>query len=98
MTTNRFGDANFDLKFDEQDFVDVFIAGEYLDEVPFNSTWATGDWDGDGDFTSADILFVFQFGHYDSGARASIPNMSEAPNRVGQSLFGEAGQLKTFSA
>ena len=34
-----------------------------------NSTWADGDWDGDGDFTSSDMVLAFQAGGYTTAAR-----------------------------
>ena len=33
--------------------------------VAGNSTWADGDWDGDGEFTSQDIILAFQDGNYE---------------------------------
>ena len=44
------GDSNLDGVFNSQDLVLVFTAGQYEDNVPGNSGWASGDWDGDGDF------------------------------------------------
>jgi hypothetical protein len=42
----------------------VFQAGEYEDQVPGNSTFEEGDWNGDGDFTTSDFVFVLQAGTY----------------------------------
>ena len=61
------GDANLDLEFGSDDFVQVFAEGLYEDEVPLNSTWATGDWNGDKDFDSADLVAAFREGGYDQG-------------------------------
>ncbi|MCA9197151.1 MAG: lamin tail domain-containing protein [Planctomycetales bacterium] len=58
------GDANLDLVFNSQDLVLIFQTAEYEDGIPGNSTWTEGDWDGDGDFTSSDLVFAFQFGLY----------------------------------
>ncbi|MCA9213377.1 MAG: CotH kinase family protein, partial [Planctomycetales bacterium] len=53
------GDANHDGLFNSQDLVQIFQAAEYEDDVPGNSTWEEGDWDGDGDFTTSDLVFAF---------------------------------------
>jgi hypothetical protein len=34
-----------------------------------NSTWATGDWNGDGDFNTSDFVLAFQVGAYEQGPR-----------------------------
>lgn len=54
-----YGDANLDLRFDTTDFVVVFQAGQYEDDVTGNSNWQQGDWNGDGDFTSDDFVQAF---------------------------------------
>jgi hypothetical protein len=46
------------------DLITVFRAGQFEDRVPGNSTWETGDWDGDGDFTTSDLIAAFQQGGY----------------------------------
>ena len=69
-----FGDANFDLVFDDQDFVAVFIAGEYVSGA--SAGWAEGDWDGNGTFDEQDIVSVFVAGDYlkpSRGAVAAVP-------------------------
>ncbi|MFC1757192.1 CotH kinase family protein [Planctomycetota bacterium] len=58
------GDSNGDGIFDSSDFVAVFIAGEYEDDVENNSTFEEGDWNGDGDFDSSDFVLAFQAGTY----------------------------------
>lgn len=60
-----FGDANLDGVFNSEDIVQVFVLGEYDDDIAGNSTWSSGDWDGDGDFTSDDIVVAFIHGQYD---------------------------------
>ena len=57
-----FGDANLDGVFDLTDLELVVQAGEYDDGIATNSGWASGDWDGDDDFTSDDLLAAFQQG------------------------------------
>ena len=46
-----FGDANLDGLFNSDDFVQVFAVGKY--ESDQEASWAEGDWDGDGLFSSA---------------------------------------------
>ncbi|MDG2382105.1 MAG: lamin tail domain-containing protein [Pirellulaceae bacterium] len=62
------GDSNRDGRFDSQDLVIVFQAGEYEDETPNNSSWEDGDWNNDGDFNTTDLVFAFQAGSYSRDA------------------------------
>jgi hypothetical protein len=66
------GDANDNGRFDSSDLVTVFQAGEYEDQVPFNSTFEEGDWDGDYDFTTADLVFALAAGRYPADQTASV--------------------------
>lgn len=59
------GDANLDGRFDSQDLIEVFVAGQYEDTVAENSLWSSGDWDGDGEFDSNDLVLAFQRGTYE---------------------------------
>ena len=59
------GDANGDAVFDSSDFVQVFQAGEYEDDIDGNSTFREGDWNGDGDFDTTDFVLAFQTGRYE---------------------------------
>ncbi len=68
-----FGDANLDGRFDSGDLVSVFTAGQYEDTVPRNSTWSTGDWSGDLEFTTDDLIVAFQDGGFEK-APPSVPN------------------------
>ncbi len=65
-----YGDSNLDSQFDSKDLIQVLAAGEYLDNYDGNSTWATGDWNGDGDFDPSDLTLCFQSGGYERGPRA----------------------------
>ena len=56
----------------------MFQANEYEDDEPLNSTWAEGDWNGDGEFGSSDLIVAFQAG-YDE------PPPAAAKARVGRS-------------
>jgi hypothetical protein len=60
-----FGDANVDGVFDSSDLVLIFQCGEYEDGLARNSGWACGDFDGDQDFTSADLVSAFIDGGYE---------------------------------
>jgi hypothetical protein len=58
------GDSNLDGVFDSADLIEVLKRGEYEDNVPLNSDWLDGDWDGNGDFESGDFVYAIQAGHY----------------------------------
>ena len=71
------GDANLDGEFNSRDFVSVFEAGEYEDDIAGNSGWAEGDWNGDGDFTTADFVVAFEDGGYEQGPRVALKTVPE---------------------
>ena len=71
VANSYFGDANLDGEFNSSDFVVVFTAGEYEDEIVGNSLWGEGDWNGDGDFNSGDFVLAFTDGGYEIGPRNS---------------------------
>ncbi len=82
MLRTDVGDVNLDQRFDSQDLVRVFEAGQYEDNLPGNSRWTTGDWDADGDFGSADLVHAFQDGGYgknEARAAAPIPEPALSP-------------------
>ena len=60
----KLGDTNLDGRFESIDLVELFLVGEYEDDVDRNSTWADGDRNCDGEFTSEDIVAVFRAGGY----------------------------------
>lgn len=70
-----FGDANLDGRFSSGDLVSVWQAGEYSDEWIGNSTWGTGDWNGDGEFTENDFIVALTRGNYEGtdAATAVVP-------------------------
>ena len=70
------GDSNLDGIFNSSDFVAVFTAGEYEDDIPRNSGWAEGDWNCDGDFNSNDFVAVFTAGTF-------VRNATIAPAEIG---------------
>lgn len=81
LARSWYGDANLDGIFDTADFLQVFAAAEYNDQLPNNSSWATGDWNGDGDFGTGDLIVAFQDGGYEattSAANRSVANLPES--------------------
>ncbi len=77
LARSWYGDANLDGIFDTADFLQVFAAAEYNDQMPNNSSWATGDWNGDYEFNTRDLVTAFQGAGYDKSPRsaeiASVP-------------------------
>jgi hypothetical protein len=65
------GDSNLDGRFDSSDLVQIFQAGEYEDSADNNSTWSEGDWDGDRNFTTGDLILAFQRDRYSAASRSS---------------------------
>ena len=65
-----FGDANLDGMFNQDDIVDVLEAGEFGDGVPMNSSWATGDWNGDTEFDQLDLVLALQDNGFGKGSRS----------------------------
>jgi hypothetical protein len=63
------GDVNGDHVFDSSDLVRLFQIGEYEDDLPDNSTWYEGDWNGDGDFTTADFVYAMAVSTYQQQRR-----------------------------
>ena len=57
--------------------VEVFRAGHYEDNIAMNSEWQQGDFDGDGDFTTTDLVTAFRDGAYENGTRAAISAVPE---------------------
>ena len=45
--------------------------------MPMNSTWETGDFDGDGDFGTSDLVAAFVDGGYEVGRREAINSVPE---------------------
>ena len=80
------GDSNIDGEFNSRDFVLVFAAGQYEDNIPENSKWNTGDWNADGEFDTSDFVVAFTDGGYEKGPRAAAVAVPE-PNGL-LLLFG----------
>jgi hypothetical protein len=68
-----YGDANLDQIFDSRDLLQIAQLGEYEDQTTDNSMWSSGDWDGDGEFTSADLVLAFQSAEYQPNAARRNP-------------------------
>ena len=64
-----YGDANLNRVFDSNDLIDALAAGQYNDGIAGNSTWDTGDWNGDGEFDDADLLLAAQWGGYEGAPK-----------------------------
>lgn len=71
------GDVNLDGRFGSGDLIEVFKAGQFEDTVVRNSDWATGDWNGDLEFDTSDLVFAFQDGGYENGPRNSVHPVPE---------------------
>jgi hypothetical protein len=82
-----YGDANLDGVFNSSDLVAVLAAGEYDDDIPLNSGWATGDWDGNRDFTTSDLVDALADGGYEQGPRVTAAAVPE-PSSVATLLVG----------
>ena len=65
-----FGDANLDGQFANDDLITVFISGTFEDRIPLNSGWVSGDWNGDLEFDTGDLIIAFQGGGYGQGPRS----------------------------
>ena len=75
-----FGDSNLDGVFNSTDLVAIFSAGEFEDDTVKNSTWADGDWNGDWEFTTSDLVLAFKEGGYTAERRThDVPE----PNAIG---------------
>ena len=77
-----FGDSNLDGQFGSADLVKVLEAGHYEDDVALNASWATGDWDGNRDFTSRDFVYVLQKGGYEEGPRGAVAASIPEPSAI----------------
>ncbi|MCA9198262.1 MAG: hypothetical protein KDA87_12020 [Planctomycetales bacterium] len=67
------GDSNLDREFNSADFVTVFQAAKYENNIVGDSTWEEGDWNGDGDFDSSDLVLAFQGAFYEQGPLLAAP-------------------------
>jgi hypothetical protein len=66
----------------------VFAAGKY--ETGEEAGWANGDWNGDGFFSSRDMVAAFVDGGYEMGPRtdaAAVPEPTSAVLLLGSLIF-----------
>ena len=71
---SHYGDADLNGAFDSGDMVAVFVLGQYEDAIVGNSSWSSGDWDGDLEFHTSDLVVAFQGGAYEARGRvAPVP-------------------------
>ncbi len=52
------GDANCDGLFDSSDLISMFQSNEFEDGIANNSQWPDGDFDGNGEFDSTDLVLA----------------------------------------
>ena len=69
--------------FSATDLILVFQAGLYEDDVASNATWDTGDWNGEHEFSSSDLVTSFQDGGYEAGPRTAVLSVPEPSSGVG---------------
>ena len=93
------GDANRDGVFDMLDLSLVAQSGKLEDDLAQNVTWEEGDWDGDGKFTTEDLVFAF-IGGMPSQNRspAGDANRDGVFNTVDLSLVALSGKLEDDQA
>ena len=82
LKNTYFGDANLDGEFNTDDFTSIFQFAQYEDAIEGNSTWERGDWDGNGDFETGDLVRAFQDGGFELGPRLD-PRTAMVPEPFG---------------
>jgi hypothetical protein len=85
------GDASLDGEFNSADFVKVFQAGKFEQNVA--ATWGEGDWTGDHRFNSSDFVAAFQDGGFERGPRGATPGVPE-PSGLALVLIGSLCLLR----
>ncbi len=86
------GDANLDLVFDSNDFVQVFVAGKY--ETGASAGWEAGDWNGDRLFDTNDFVAAFVDGGYEIGQRPGAVSAVPEPSSLALLLCGSLWLLR----
>lgn len=91
-----YGDADLNGVFDSGDMILVFQAGLYEDKFALNANWASGDWNGDGDFTTDDMVVAFAQGGYGNGPRPAASAVPEPSSMIflGLGLLGIRQRLR----
>ncbi|MCA9214526.1 MAG: spondin domain-containing protein [Planctomycetales bacterium] len=72
LANTWYGDADLNGAFDSSDLIHVFQTSEYEDQLRENSTWRSGDWNGDFEFDSGDLVVAFQDRGYAQGPRTAV--------------------------
>ena len=80
------GDANGDGEFNSSDFVSVFTAGKFEQDV--DASWSEGDWNGDNRFNSSDFVAAFTDGGFELGPRPAAQTVPEPTSILAIGLFG----------
>lgn len=88
------GDANGDGEFNSSDFVSVFTAGKFEQDV--DASWSEGDWNGDGRFNSSDFVSAFTDGGFELGPRPGVQNVPEPTSVLAIGLFGFVALYSRF--
>jgi hypothetical protein len=83
ISETYFGDASLNGVFNTGDLVHVFKAGEYEDSVVDNSGWEEGDWDGDADFSTSDLVLAFSTGAFEGKPRLTHDKPNGVPEPSG---------------
>jgi hypothetical protein len=88
------GDVNFDGVFNSRDLVLLFIAGQFEDGATRNSTYTSGDWNLDGEFTTDDLSFALRRGGYVpvAAAQARDAVFAEPPAAIAAAIEDEDDQ------
>ena len=80
LAKTYFGDTNLNGVFNTGDLVRVFQGGQYEDTISGNSTWGTGDWNGDAEFSSSDLVLAFSTDAFEGPSR--LPHTGSGPLTV----------------
>lgn len=81
-----FGDSDLNGVFNTGDLIHVFQYGHYDDDLVANSGWEHGDWNGDREFSSGDLVVAFQDGGFEGRPRLKAPGTRAVPEPT--SLIG----------
>ena len=92
------GDANGDGIFNSTDLVQVFVAGQYEDDVEGNSTWLEGDWNRDWDFDSGDLVAAFAYGGYTEASAVAATHSVPEPASLCLTFLGILTMIRPYRA
>ena len=82
------GDVTHDGKFDPSDLTALFQAGTFEDSVDANADWSTGDWNGDQDFDSSDLVFALRYGRYEVNSQQAVHAVPEPSTNTIAMILG----------